>query len=132
MVFELSNHNLKIEADVYLLEQIVINLILNAFEACKQLSNPKVRVTAEKKFDNQVVIPVIDNGTGIPEEIRDRVFVPFFTTKKQGSGIGLSLSKQIMTLQGGKIQIHSMEGKGTSVNVIFNDKINYFEAKPIR
>lgn len=119
--FELSNDNLKVEADAYLLEQILINLVLNAFEACKQTDSPKVKVIAEKKFDNQVVISVKDNGLGIPDEIKDRVFVPFFTTKKQGSGIGLSLSKQIMTLHGGRIQIQSLLQKGTSVQLIFNN-----------
>lgn len=120
LVFDVGNTSLKIEADAYLLEQILINLILNAFEACKKEKTSKVKVFAEKKFDNQIVISVKDNGTGIPDEIKDQVFVPFFTTKKQGSGIGLSLSKQIMTLHGGKIQINSVEGKGTSVSLIFN------------
>lgn len=65
------------------------------------------------------MILVIDNGPGIPPEIKDRIFVPFFTTKKQGSGIGLSLSRQIMTLHGGKIQIDSLQEKGTQVSLIF-------------
>ena len=120
LIFSLNNSNLKIEADAYLLEQILINLILNGFEACKTVTSPKVKIFAEKNPDNQVVISVTDNGIGIPEEIKDSVFVPFFTTKKQGSGIGLSLSKQIMTLHGGKIQINSVEGKGTSVSLVFN------------
>jgi signal transduction histidine kinase len=121
LIFDISNSNLRIEADSYLLEQILINLILNAFEACKEMGNTEVKVYAEKKFDNQIVISVADNGKGIPEEIKDQIFIPFFTTKKEGSGIGLSLSKQIMTLHGGKIQIKSLKDKGTSVQLIFKD-----------
>ncbi len=117
--FELKDANLKIDADSYLLEQVLINLVLNALEACESLPHPIVKVSAEKKFDGQVVISVTDNGPGIPEEIKDRIFVPFFTTKKEGSGIGLSLSKQIMTLHGGKIQITSKQNKGTLVNLVF-------------
>lgn len=117
--FELIDTNLKVEADSYLLEQVLINLVLNATEACETISNPKVIVKAEKKFDGQVVISVTDNGPGIPEEIKDRIFVPFFTTKKEGSGIGLSLSKQIMTLHGGKIQVTSKPNKGTLINLMF-------------
>lgn len=117
--FELIDSNLKIDADSYLLEQVLINLVLNALEACESISHPVVKVSAEKKFDGQVVISVTDNGPGIPEEIKDRIFVPFFTTKKEGSGIGLSLSKQIMTLHGGKIQITSKQNKGTLVNLVF-------------
>ena len=119
MDFELKDANLKIDADSYLLEQVLINLVLNALEACESLPHPIVKVSAEKKFDGQVVISVTDNGPGIPEEIKDRIFVPFFTTKKEGSGIGLSLSKQIMTLHGGKIQITSKQNKGTLVNLVF-------------
>ncbi len=117
--FELNDSNLKVDADAYLLEQVLINLVLNALEACENTPNPKVKVFAEKSFDGQVVISVTDNGPGIPEEIKDRIFVPFFTTKKEGSGIGLSLSKQIMTLHGGKIQISSKQNKGTLIRLLF-------------
>jgi nitrogen fixation/metabolism regulation signal transduction histidine kinase len=119
--FDLKDSNLKVEADAYLLEQVLINLVLNAMEACENNPNPKVKVFATKKFDGQVVISVTDNGPGIPEEIKDQIFIPFFTTKKEGSGIGLSLSKQIMTLHGGKIQVNSMENKGTLISLIFKE-----------
>ncbi|PKD18324.1 hypothetical protein APR41_04005 [Salegentibacter salinarum] len=117
----LQDSNLKVEADAYLLEQVLINLVLNAMEACENTPNPKVKVYAVKKFDGQVIISVTDNGPGIPEEIKDQIFIPFFTTKKEGSGIGLSLSKQIMTLHGGKIQVNSMENKGTLISLIFKE-----------
>jgi C4-dicarboxylate-specific signal transduction histidine kinase len=101
------------------MEQVLINLILNAVEACEKITNAKVRISAEKKLDGKIFIRVSDNGPGIPEDIREDIFVPFYTTKKEGSGIGLSLSKQIMTLHGGKIQISGNETGGTTINLIF-------------
>lgn len=65
------------------------------------------------------VIKVTDNGTGIPDEIIDDIFIPFFTTKKTGIGIGLSLCKQIMTLHKGKIQIKTIQGEGTAMSLVF-------------
>lgn len=117
--FQVKDPLLKIKADSYLLEQILINLILNAVEACEEVANPEIKVTASKNSYGKVVVEVIDNGPGIPKEIKDQVFVPFFTTKKKGSGIGLSLSRQIMTLHGGKIQIDNFKGKGAHVTLEF-------------
>ena len=62
----------------------------------------------------RVVLKVADNGIGMPEEVLDKIFIPFFSTKKSGSGIGLSLCKQIMMLHKGNIQVHSVEGQGTN------------------
>lgn len=117
--FEVSIDKLEVEADSYLLEQVLINLILNAIEACENTEDARVKIYAGKKTDARVFIAVADNGPGIPEEIKDQIFVPFFTTKKKGSGIGLSLCKQIMTLHGGKIQIDELEEGGTNVSLIF-------------
>ncbi|MDT0644549.1 ATP-binding protein [Zunongwangia sp. F363] len=117
--FELKDNRIEVEADTYLLEQVLINLILNAIEACEEVSGAEVRVYARRKTDGKTEVAVADNGPGISQEIIDQIFIPFFTTKKQGSGIGLSLSKQIMTLHGGKIQINSLAGEGTSVVLSF-------------
>ena len=114
-----DNLDLEIKIDAYLIEQVMINIILNAIEASGTKENPKITIAAEKGSAENVLIKIADNGTGIPEEILDTIFVPFFTTKKTGSGIGLSLSKQIMLLHKGKINIHSREGKGTVVSLIF-------------
>ncbi|WP_335740070.1 HAMP domain-containing sensor histidine kinase [Salegentibacter sp. T436] len=122
--FILSDQNLKVEADAYLLEQVLINLVLNAIEASKERPEPRINVYAEKNSDGQISISVSDNGTGIPEEIKDQIFIPFFTTKKEGSGIGLSLSKQIMTLHKGKIQLSSKPNIGTRINLIFKETIS--------
>jgi two-component system, NtrC family, nitrogen regulation sensor histidine kinase NtrY len=62
---------------------------------------------------------VADNGTGMPEEVLDKIFIPFFSTKKSGSGIGLSLCKQIMMLHKGNIQVQSIEGQGTAFMMQF-------------
>ena len=105
--------------DTYLIEQVLINLILNAVEACKESDNPTIRLSAGKKVSGHRFIKITDNGTGIPDEIIDDIFIPFFTTKKTGSGIGLSLCKQIMLLHRGKIQINTIQGKGTAISLFF-------------
>lgn len=117
--FQLQKEDLEVEIDSYLMEQVLINLILNGVEACEKVSHAKVRISAEQKLDGKIFIRVSDNGSGIPEEIMEDVFVPFYTTKKEGSGVGLSLSKQIMTLHGGKIQISQNEKGGTTIHLIF-------------
>ncbi|GAB1857073.1 ATP-binding protein [Flavobacteriaceae bacterium MHTCC 0001] len=121
LLFENENTSLEIEIDTYLIEQVLINLILNAVEACKETKEPKIIIRAFKTFEGQTVLSITDNGKGIPKEVLDNVFIPFFTTKKTGSGIGLSLSKQIMLLHKGKILIKSVEGEGTLVNLIFKN-----------
>lgn len=110
---------MEIEIDSYLIEQVLINLILNAIDACQQAAEPKIIVSAKKDQDLNTYLRVMDNGSGIPTEIMDNIFVPFFTTKKNGSGIGLSLCKQIMMLHKGKIQINSEVERGTVVTLVF-------------
>ncbi|MCG2460075.1 GHKL domain-containing protein [Flavobacteriaceae bacterium F89] len=119
LIFALDNKDLQIKIDTYLIEQVLINLILNAVEACEGKDNPKITVAAKRNNKEKTILKVTDNGSGIPREIMDQIFVPFFTTKKSGSGIGLSLSKQIMLLHKGRIHINSEEGKGTAVSLIF-------------
>ena len=119
LIFDLKDPNLLLEIDSYLIEQVLINLILNALDATEKVLNPKVIVSANIGHNGKAQLTVKDNGTGIPEEIIDSIFVPFFSTKKTGSGIGLSLCKQIMLLHGGKIQIKSNENSGTVVSLIF-------------
>ena len=117
--FENENPNLEIEMDTYLIEQVLINLILNAVEACKEVKQPKIILSAQKNINGQSIIKITDNGKGIPNEIVENIFVPFFSTKKSGSGIGLSLCKQIMLLHKSKIQVKSVEHKGTIISLIF-------------
>jgi signal transduction histidine kinase len=119
LIFELNDPNLTFEIDAYLIEQVLINLILNAIDATEKIANPKILISANISHKGTGQIKVMDNGSGIPAEIMDSIFVPFFSTKKTGSGIGLSLCKQIMLLHGGKIQLQSTETEGTTVSLLF-------------
>lgn len=110
---------LTFEADSNLVEQVLINLILNAIDAVKEVAQPKVVLAAEANSNGKLIIKVVDNGSGIKPELLDKIFIPFFSTKKTGSGIGLSLCKQIMLLHKGNIQIQSNEGEGTVVSLVF-------------
>jgi two-component system nitrogen regulation sensor histidine kinase NtrY len=111
---------LSFEADSNLIEQVLINLLLNAVDAVKDQPAPKLLLGAEASVNHKIAIKVGDNGTGIKPELLDKVFVPFFSTKKTGSGIGLSLCKQIMVLHRGNIQLQSKVGEGTVVNLQFS------------
>jgi nitrogen fixation/metabolism regulation signal transduction histidine kinase len=97
---------LKINADERLLEQVLINLIKNSIEAAEGQEHPAVRTSAYL-MNTQTVIEVCDNGKGIPPDLIEDIFVPFFTTKQTGSGIGLSLSRQIIRLHGGTLNVQS-------------------------
>jgi two-component system nitrogen regulation sensor histidine kinase NtrY len=105
---------LAIEADINLVEQVLINLVVNAIEAVKDREEPRISLSAEVLPNNRTVVRVGDNGMGMPTELLDKIFIPFFSTRKTGSGIGLSLCKQIMLLHKGNIQVQSTEGKGSA------------------
>lgn len=109
----LRNPDLQMQADVNLLEQVFINLIVNALEAVKEKESPKIILSADQTLDKKIILKVADNGQGMPEEVMEKIFIPFFSTKKSGSGIGLSLCKQIIMLHKGTIQVQSVEGQGT-------------------
>lgn len=115
----LRDTELSVEADPSLIEQVLINLIVNAMEAVKDQESPRIILSAEAITLKKVVVKVADNGTGIPEELLDKIFIPFFSTKKNGSGIGLSLCKQIAMLHKGNLQVQSIEGKGTVFSLTF-------------
>ena len=110
----LKDTSIVLEADTNLIEQVLINLVVNSIEAVKDKPIGKITLSAYRDSNNKIIIIVADNGTGMSAEVIEKIFIPFFTTKKNGSGIGLSLSKQIMMLHRGNIQIHSVEGTGTS------------------
>lgn len=105
---------LAIEADLNLVEQVLINLMVNAIEAVKDGPEPLITLSAEMLSNNKTLLKVIDNGIGMPPELLDKIFIPFFSTRKAGSGIGLSLCKQIMLLHKGNIQVQSTEGAGSA------------------
>ncbi len=101
---------LSILADETQLKQVLINLIKNALEALEQKSEPRLGISV-KRVLNHVLVEVSDNGSGIPPEILEKIFVPFYSTKAEGSGIGLSLSRQIIRNHGGQISVESREGR---------------------
>lgn len=114
----LKDTGMMIDADVNLVEQVLINLVINALEAVKEKENPRIVLSAMQD-NNKNLIKVADNGSGISADMLDKIFIPFFSTKKRGSGIGLSLCKQIMLLHKGSIQIQSIEGEGTAFILLF-------------
>ena len=106
-------------ADKKMVEQILINLVKNAIEAIDSTHSPFIELKAFTDPEGRTMLHIEDNGRGIPTKYLEQVFVPFFTTKEHGSGIGLSLSKQIIRLHKGDITIFSEEGKGTRVVLKF-------------
>jgi signal transduction histidine kinase len=115
----LKDPALQIEADPNLLEQVLINLVVNAIEAVKEKEAPKIILSAEQALNKKTFLKVADNGQGMPEEVLEKIFIPFFSTKKSGSGIGLSLCKQIVMLHRGTLQAQSVEGQGSVFTMQF-------------
>ena len=112
--------HLTILANEQLIIQVLINLVKNAVQALANKADATIHLKGyeERSF---VVIEVTDNGEGIPARDLDSIFIPFYTTRESGTGIGLSLSKQIMYVHNGSIQVHSREGHGTTVKLSFVD-----------
>ncbi|KAA9325009.1 sensor histidine kinase [Adhaeribacter soli] len=113
MELDFQNESLLLEADRQLVEQVLINLIKNAAEAVAD--NPEKRIELKAFLDDRsrVNLEVSDNGCGLTPEAQSKIFIPFYTTKATGSGIGLSLSRQIMRLHKGAISVQSESGVGT-------------------
>ena len=111
--------NLEIMIDPDLIEQVLINLILNSINAFDGISNPSIKLLGIIDNRGMINIQVIDNGKGIPEDLQEKIFIPFYTTKKEGSGIGLSLSKQIMKAHKGGISVKSQVNEGTTITLKF-------------
>jgi two-component system nitrogen regulation sensor histidine kinase NtrY len=112
-------NDLAIFADVELIEQVLINLIKNSIDALANTDNAQISLTGYRNSDGRVVVEVSDNGHGIVAEAKEKIFIPFYTTKKTGSGIGLSLSRQIMRQHGGGLTVQSEPGVQTTFKLIF-------------
>ena len=108
-----------IHADPKLIEQVLINLFKNAIEALLGVNTPAISIAIKKSPDGRAQLTISDNGCGMSPETLENIFVPFFTTKKEGSGIGLSLSKQVMHMMGGSIYVSSEMGFGTTIKLVF-------------
>jgi two-component system, NtrC family, nitrogen regulation sensor histidine kinase NtrY len=106
-VYSIEPQNLELTADQDLIEQVIINLVTNSIKALSATVSPMIKLIGKVDERGETIIQVVDNGHGIPEELLEKIFIPFFTTHKDGSGIGLSLSRQIMRAHKGGITVHS-------------------------
>jgi len=111
--------SLTLTADASMMEQVLLNLVINALDALEGVAEPQIRMAAGLNENGQTVITIRDNGCGVSETARAKIFIPFFSTKAEGSGIGLSLSRQIMRLHQGYIDLMPDEGVGTTFVLTF-------------
>lgn len=117
--YEIENEDQRLLMDRSHIEQVLINLLKNALEAVENEEIPYIRLTTHLSSNKRdFIISITDNGKGILPEVMERIFVPFFTTKTSGSGIGLSICKQIVTLHGGTITASSKPGDKTTFSVV--------------
>lgn len=116
---EVIPENLKILGDEKLITQVIINLIKNSAQSIGNSINGRIMIKAFNSLPSDVSIQIVDNGAGIPPDFIDKIFIPFFTTKEHGSGIGLSISRQIMNMHGGTISVISKPGIETIFTLKF-------------
>ena len=116
---EITPSDTHIEADLELIEQVIINLFQNSLEAMQDTTGRKLSLIAVRKSDEHVEISVTDNGKGISEEVLEKIFLPYYSTKVNSSGIGLSLSQQIMMLHHARIEVSSVVDKGSTFTLMF-------------
>jgi len=113
--------NTRVYADLPQVEQILINLIRNARQAMLNSTEKRLTITAIES-GSHTQIYITDTGAGIPSEILDKIFIPFFTTRKEGSGIGLTLTRQIMQKHGGMIDVVGSTNSGTTFRLTFRNQ----------
>jgi nitrogen fixation/metabolism regulation signal transduction histidine kinase len=119
LIVTINPPGMELLADENQISQVLINLTKNALQANEKNPEGKIQISVGFNSDHRPEIRVSDNGPGIPDEILEQIFVPFFTTRENGSGIGLSLSRQIMRLHGGSLQVRSIPGKETVFSMNF-------------
>jgi len=120
---KLSTEIMPLELDVYadrdLLEPVLLNLLRNAWQGTVNVDEPVIVLKGRLNRRNNVVIEVIDNGPGVPDSIAKKIFVPFFTTKESGSGVGLALARQVMIAHGGFIRLSRNDSGGATFSLTF-------------
>jgi signal transduction histidine kinase len=119
LALECASPELVIRADVGQAEQVLINLLRNAVEALAETPDGRITLRASRDEQDKVLIQVEDNGPGIAPGNLDDIFVPFFTTKRNGTGVGLSVSRQIMQANNGLISVRSAPGEGSVFTLKF-------------
>lgn len=115
--FECKDPELKLNADEQMITQVLLNLIKNAVQALEKVDRGNISLSADAA-ENRIILSVTDNGEGIPPENRDEIFMPFFTTRKKGTGVGLSYSRQVMAMNHGRMEFESRPGR-TQFRLIF-------------
>lgn len=113
-----KNKNLVVRCDRKLIEQVIINLLTNSFAAVRYANDPSIKLDAEVT-EKRIILNVTDNGSGIEKEKMERIFIPFYSTKRDGTGIGLSLSKNIMKIHHGSISVSSVPNSETTFALSF-------------
>ncbi|WP_455640157.1 sensor histidine kinase [Parabacteroides sp.] len=126
IVFTLKTDDPDVTASIDrdLIEQVIINFVTNATYATREKEDPQIYLFSGRDTEGYPYITVADNGSGIPDTIRDKIFIPFFSTKKNGNGIGLSISREIIKLHNGKLHAQSEEKKGSAFTVLFSSPTN--------
>lgn len=119
LLIRIEPETLELTADPDLIEQVLINLLLNAMDALNSQEDPRIEITAGINEYGRVRIGIADNGPGIEPQALEKIFIPFFSTKKEGSGIGLSFSRQVMRLHHGTIHAQSLPGRQTLFSLRF-------------
>jgi len=119
LITSIEPDTIEVQIDEQMIEQVLINLIKNSVQALKGCLDARIHIRGFYNKRGRPTIQVIDNGQGILGDVLDKIFIPFFTTKQNGSGIGLSLSKQIMRLHGGTITAQSIPNEETIFNMTF-------------
>jgi nitrogen fixation/metabolism regulation signal transduction histidine kinase len=117
--WDVAPQGLDVMADRDLLEPVLLNLLRNAWQATIGIEGARIRLLGRMNRRGRVVIEVKDNGPGIPEEMERKIFVPFFTTKEQGSGVGLALARQVMIAHGGFVRLVNQGGEGATFVLTF-------------
>ena len=110
--------NITFNADPKMIEQVLVNIYKNAIEVLDNKQSPEITTSSFLTANNRMQIEISDNGPGMKKEIAEKIFIPFYTTKQEGSGIGLSLCRQIILAHHGYIKAESKEGHGTRISII--------------
>jgi C4-dicarboxylate-specific signal transduction histidine kinase len=121
IVLKVIPESLMVNVDKNMLEQVLLNLLLNASQAIQGIDNPKVILSAALNKRGHVIIQISDNGIGIgiDKALKSKIFVPFYTTKREGSGVGLALTRQVMIAHGGSVTVKNNQAGGATFTLNF-------------